>query len=52
MARTRFTKDDRLPKIMLFSHLYGAKQKAGHLQTTREEIVRTDLKETETSREG
>jgi len=45
-------KDDRLPKIVLFSQLSRAKQKAGCPQLRWEDVIKEDLKGIETSWEG
>jgi len=45
-------KDDRLPKIGLFGQLSRAKRKAGRLRLEWEDVIKNDLREIGTSREG
>ena len=45
-------KDDRLPKIVLFSQQSGAKRKAGLPHLGWEDVINKDLKDMRTSWEG
>ena len=45
-------KDDRLPENVLFGQPSWAKRKASHPHLGWEDVIKTDLKEMRTSREG
>ena len=45
LGHVLWMKDDRLPKIVLFGQLSGAKRKAGHPCMGWEDVINKDLKE-------
>ena len=45
-------KDDRLPKIILFSQPFGAKRKAGHPRSGWEDVIKKECREMGTSWEA
>ena len=52
LGQVLWMKNDRLPKIVLFSQLFRAKLKAGRPRLGWEDVINKDLKEMRTSWEG